>query len=61
MMFKIIILKHKNVETKRIYVIHVTTAQVNTVYFHNEIKNFLKVLPKEACRTYMLCEQHTWN
>lgn len=25
-------------DAMRIYVFHVTTAQVNTVYFHNEIK-----------------------
>lgn len=39
MTFKIVILKHTNVATMRILVIPVTTARVNTVNFHHDIKN----------------------
>lgn len=57
-MFKIVILNHKNVATMRIYVIPVTTARVNTVNFHNDIKT---TVPKLYQRTRADYKCHVHN
>jgi hypothetical protein len=57
-MFKIVILNHTNVATMRIYVIPVSTAQVNTVNFHNDIKT---TVPKFYQRTPADYTCHVYN
>jgi hypothetical protein len=57
-MFKVVILNHTNVATVRIYAIPVTTARVNTVNFHNDIKT---TVPKFYQRTREDYTCHVYN